>query len=334
MKKNLLYILIIIVFTSARAQSAPPVEYELSFDGVLDNREYGGAPARDETYFFARPEAEIGFRLDDSHKIMGGLTYKQEFGAPKTADNLHLLMYYHYKDSGDGGNTQFRFGAFPRVGALDLPEWFFGDDAVYSRPFVHGAALEIKRWGAEFSAWVDWTGRQADTVREAFLFGYGAGYGYGMFFARHDFMMYHLAAPGIPVPDDHVKDNGGLSVEAGIARGRAAFIDFVTFSIGGIVSFDRDRRDNIWHTPAGGFVRGEASKSRFALRGTAYVGEPQRLVWGDSFYRLNSFGRIDLIARFVNRTDIKADFFPSIHIFDKKVGFSQHFLLSVKIGND
>jgi hypothetical protein len=255
----------------------------------------------------------------------------QEFGAPKTADNLHLLMYYHYKDKGDGGNTQFRFGAFPRAGALDLPKWFFCDDSVYSRPFVHGAALEIRRFGAAFNVWVDWTGRQADTVREAFLFGYGAGYGYGMFFARHDFMMYHLAAPGIPIPDDHVKDNGGLSVEAGIARGRVAFIDSVTFSIGGIVSLDRDRGDNIWHTPAGGFVRGEASKGWFALRGTAYSGEPQRLVWGDSFYGLNSFGRIDLIARFVNKRDVTADLFPSIHFFSNKVGYSQHFLLSANI---
>ena len=322
--KNIVYAIVACVAVFAGSVWAAPVDYRLSFDGVLDNREYGGGPTKDETFFFARPEAEAGFRLDDSHRIAGGLTYTQEFGAPEAADNLHPLMYYRYE--GDGGNTRFRFGAFPRFGALDLPEWFFSDDAAYARPFVHGAALGIDRWGAAFSVWVDWTGRQADTVREAFLFGYGAGYGYGMFFARHDFIMYHLAAPGIPVPDDHVKDNGGLSAEAG-GGGRVAFVDSLSLSAGGVVSLDRDRGDGVWHTPVGGFVRGYAAKGWFALRGAAYSGEPQRLVWGDSFYGLNSFGRVDLIARFVSRRGMEAGFFQSVHFFSGKAGYSQHFVL-------
>jgi len=327
MKKLLL---IITVFAAhANAQRAPLTEYGVSFTGVLDNREYGGGPANDETFFFARPEAEIGLALDDSHKILGGLTYLQEFGAPESADNLHLLLYYHYNRD----EIQFRFGAFPRSGTLDLPEYFFSDTAAYFRPFLHGAVLEIKRWGGKFNVWVDWTGRQADTVREAFLFGYGVGYGYGIFFAKHDFMMYHLAAPGIPVPDDHVKDNGGLSAEAGVSYGRMAFIDSLMLSVGGVVSLDRDRGEDVWRTPAGGIVRGEAVKGWFALRGTAYSGEPQRLAWGDSFYGLNSFGRIDLIARFAKRREIKADLFQSIHFFSNKVGYSQHFVLSAGFGD-
>jgi len=335
MKKLLPYALTIII-TVITAQPAPIIEYNVSFTGVLDNREYGGGPTKDETFFFVRPQTEIGFRLDDSHKIFGGLTYMQEFGAPESADNLHLLLYYHYKgdstQQGYLGVSHFRFGAFPREGALDLPEWFFSDDAAYSRPFVHGAVLEMKRFGAAFNVWVDWTGRQADTVREAFLFGYGLGYGYGIFFAKHDFMMYHLAAPGIPVPDDYVKDNGGLSAEAGVSFGRIVFIDTLSLSVGGIMSLDRDRGEGVWRTPAGGFVRGEAGKGFFLLRGLAYSGEPQRLVWGDSFYGLNSFGRIDLIARFNKKQFVTADLFQSIHFHSKKTGYSQHFVLRAEIG--
>jgi len=339
MKKNLPYILTIITITAftAYAQAIPPIEYNVSFTGVLDNREYGGAgPVKDETSFFARPQAEIGLLLDDSHKILGGLNYTQEFGAPESADNIHLLLYYHYKgDSAQPnylGVSHFRFGAFPREGAVDLPEWFFSNDADYSRPFVHGAAMEIKRWGAALNAWVDWTGRKADTVREAFLFGYGLQYGYGIFFAKHDFMMYHLAAPGIPIPDDYVKDNGGLSAEAGVSFGRISFIDTLSFSAGGIMSLDRDRGEGVWRTPAGGFVSGETGKSFFVLRGFAYSGEPQRLVWGDSFYGLSSFGRVDLVARFNRKQFVTADLFQSIHFGNNKVGYSQHFVLRAEIG--
>jgi len=335
-KLNIVLALALAAAVSLYGQTAPLIEYNVSFTGVLDNREYGGGPEKDETVFFARPQAETGFLLDDSHKIFGGLTYTQEFGAPASADNLHLLLYYHYErdsaQSGYLGVSRFSFGAFPRAGAIDLPDWFFSNDAAYARPFVHGAALEIKRRGAALNAWVDWTGHKADTVREAFLFGYGMKYGCGFFFAKHDFMMYHLAAPGIPIPDDYVKDNGGLSVETGVSFGRIGFIDTLSFSAGGIMSLDRDRGEGVWHTPAGGFVSGEVGKSFFALRGFAYGGEPQRLFWGGGFYGFDAFGRVDLVARFNRKQFVTADLFQSIHFFDKKIGYSQHFILRAEIG--
>jgi hypothetical protein len=319
--------LCLLAAASPRAYSA--VEYRLSADGVLDNREYGSEPFADQTIFFARPEAEIGVSPDKYHKIRGGLGYTLEFGAPASADMLYPLFYYLY----DGENARFRFGAFPRAGAIDPPEWLFGPDAAYGRPFVQGAAASIGKRGAEFGAWVDWTGRQADTTREAFLFGYGAKYRRGAFFARHDFMMYHLARSSSAPLGENIRDNGGASIEIGAAPGGVPYLDSLSLSAGAIASADRERGEYDWRTGGGGFVSGFASGGFLGIRGFAYYGGPTLLLWGGEHYRsgLSAFGRLDLIAQFAKKERAQAELFWSLHFFDGKIGHSQHFLLHAEI---
>jgi len=319
----------------AFAVPAFSIDYRVSLDGILDNTEYGApppSPLADRTFFLARTEGEVGVRLDGDHAVRGGLSFTQEFGAPEASDNLHLLLYYHYEDK----KTRFRFGAFPRAGAPETPEWFFGGEAAYGRPFVHGAAVEIERWDVTAGAWVDWTGRRSKTVNEAFLFGYGLKYARSQFFARHDFIMYHLAHTDPPAPDSHVRDNGGASAEVGAAFGRAAYFDTLSISIGAIGSLDRDRGDGLWNMPVGGFVSGFAGSGFLALRGLYYAGEAQRLMWGGDFYNfsdIGSFGRLDLIARFDKKENVRAELFQSFHFYDGKVGYSQHFLLHAELSS-
>ncbi|MDR2577793.1 MAG: hypothetical protein LBC70_03140 [Chitinispirillales bacterium] len=334
--------LLYLAITAAYATAAP-VDYRVSFDGVLDNREYH-SPLTDQTFFLARGELELGLVLDEYHKIRGGVAYTQEFGALETVDNLHLLLYYHYDN---GKNAQFRFGAFPRVGALGLPVWFFGDEAAYNRPIIHGAAVEFGALdGVTLGAWVDWTGRQTAVVNEAFLFGYNVELNHGMAFFRHDFIMYHLAHTRPARPNSAVRDNGGVSVEAGFLLDGNAYFDALLLSAGGIISLDRDRggRDwytgieylNIapWHTPIGGFLNGEISKSLFVVKGFFYKGEPQRLYWADdafSYSGLESYGWLDLGIRFNKKDYIKTELSQKFHLYNNKIGFSQHFLLRVEL---
>jgi hypothetical protein len=318
----------------ALAARAFSVEYRVSFDGVLDNMEYGAPSSAlvDRTIFLSRTEGEAGILLGGGHGIRGGLSFTQEFGAQESPDNLHLLLYYRY----EGEEARFRFGAFPRAGALDLPEWFFGSEAACVRPFVHGAVVEAARWGIAAAAWVDWIGRQSAVVNESFLFGYGLKYARGPFFLRHDFMMYHLAGTDPPAPGSHVRDNGGASAEAGAAFGRAACFDTLSISAGAIASIDRDRGDGLWHMPKGGFVSGFAGSGFLALRGFYYAGEPQRLMWGGDFYNfsdIGTFGRVDLMARFAKKENVRAELYQSLHFYDGRVGYSQHFLLHAELSS-
>ncbi|MDR3012827.1 MAG: hypothetical protein LBU70_06420 [Chitinispirillales bacterium] len=308
-----------------------PLEYRVSFDGVLDNREYH-RPLTDQTLFFMRGEMELGYALDERHKMRGGVSYTQEFGAPETADNLYALLYYHYDNEGRG--AQFHFGAFPRAGALELPKWFFGDEAAYYRPFVHGAAVEINTHGVTLGAWVDWTGRQTEIVNESFLFGYGAKYRHGWFFAEHDFMMYHFAHTDPYTPGEHVQDNGGASAEIGVILGGYKYVDTLWLAVGGMVSLDRDRGDNVWYTPAGGFVRGEANKAFFLLRFFYYTGEPQRFIWGDDFFAFSELGtllRLDAGIRFNDKRHFSMELSQSFHFYNNRIGYSQHFLLKAEL---
>ncbi|MCL2182967.1 MAG: hypothetical protein FWB85_05805 [Chitinispirillia bacterium] len=347
----------------AIAAAAPAAEYRVSLDGVLDNREYGGImPGESGTFFFTRTEAEAGLAVEGCHKIRAGLLYMQEFGAPASfenarilpftpasADNPQALLYYHYDDS----SLQFRFGSFPRAAALSLPEWLFGGEISYYRPFIHGAAVEANQWGVTASAWADWTGRQDVGIRESFLFGYGIGYKRGPLFARHDFMMYHLAPslsvfyPPEDIPRDYVYysgvyDYGGLSAEAGAAFGATSKFDSLSVSAGAVASLVRDRAgDGIWYTPTGGFISGFAASGFLAVRGLAYFGEAQTQFWGSEFWRTGwlispdagAYARLDLIARLTIKENVRAELFQSFHTVGENypnrwpIGYSQHFIL-------
>ncbi len=350
---------------------ASPIDYRVSFDGILDNREYGAPPNRplnDETFFFARGTAEVGLAVDDENRIRAGFIPTVRFGTPDTARiPINALLYFQHESR----HARFRFGAFPRrfgvsrpkadsvsirndafpqIGALDrLPAWFFGDEAAYRRPYVHGAAVDVgSDWGLTAGTWVDWTGLRDTAVNEAFLFGYGVSYERGPFFARHDFMMYHFARPLDPTYGEAVKDNGGISAEVGAAWGhfdklndRFRYIDTIAVSAGVIASLDRDRADMVWHTPAGGFISGMVGYKMLAIRGFYYAGQPQRMAWGGCFYNysgIESFGRGDVILRFFNKdrmlknTNLSAELTASFHFFDGKIGSSQHFILHADYG--
>jgi len=310
------------------------IEYRVAVESVLDNKEYGGYPAEDGTLFFVRNETEIGIKVDEgqNHQLRSGFSYLQEFGAPESADNFHLLLYYQYRDD----NLFFRIGSFPRASSLSLPDWFFNDSAAYFRPFIHGAVVNAAKWNTTFNAWVDWTSRQTDEIRETFLFGGGVRYDYDIYFVKQEFIMYHRAAPGVALENDHVWDNGGLSGGAGASFREISFIDSVILGFGGLMSLDRYRGDGNWHTPAGGYINASASKSFFTARGFFYNGKSQRMhFWGDPFYTVPTFGRLDLAVNFIKNQAVSAKFFQSMH-FSKEggTGYSQHFILNAEIGGN
>ena len=341
LKSSLLLCLAISVIQAAS------IDYRVSFDGVLDNREYGARPVyplNDETFFFARGAFEIGAAINDENLIRGGLMPAVWFGTPDTAKiPLNALLYFQHESR----FTRFRFGAFPRrEGVIEsIPVWLFGDESAYRRPYVHGAAVDVGGFrGLNAGAWVDWTGLRDTSVNEAFLFGYGLTYGRGVLFARHDFMMYHLAKTLDPAPNEAVKDNGGVSAEIGAAWGGVVkYIDTAAVSIGLTASLDRDRADMVWHTPLGGFAGGFVGYKLLALRGFYYTGQAQRTAWGGCFYRysgIESFGRGDVILRFFKKyrggkgaagTDLNAELISSFYLLNGKVGSSQHFILRADI---
>jgi hypothetical protein len=312
-----------------------PVDYHVSFDGIVDNREYGvrsDYPTLvDNTVLLTRGAADARFAVHDEHKIVLGLAWSLEFAFPKRpldfALSLPLLYYLHESEI-----LQFRFGIFPRAGIFDAPVWLYGEDNAYFRPNILGAALKTGAiYGASASAWVDWTGHRSEETRESFLFGYGLKYERGIFFAKNDFLMYHLALPLNPPPDMHVMDNGGISAEAGAAIGKTAYLDTAALSAGAIASLDRDRGDNVWHNPIGGFVSGFIGSGALAMRGFYYNGQAQRIRWGSNLYAysgMESFARADAILRFNKKENVNAELFASFYLFGNgKVGTSQHFIL-------
>ncbi|MCL2690339.1 MAG: hypothetical protein FWE57_10915 [Chitinispirillia bacterium] len=369
--------------------SVSAFEYRLTLDGVLDNYQYrvfedDGFPKtfRDRTNFFTRVQPEVGVPIEGSHKIRSGFTYLQDFGAEAKSENLHLLLYYHYDDE----RLQFRFGSFPRADALDIPEWFFSREFAYYRPFVHGAAGEIRiDENITFSAWADWLIRPSTIVyngvdshygdittidRHQTIFGARLGLSRGIFFARCDFMMRHYHDTyfwNYNFDGEFIRNNAGISAEMGAAWGQTALSDTLMVSGGPIMGLERViRGSHIWqkgdvlYTPAGGFVSAFAASRILGMRGFMYTGEPLRMphgrdqwAWRWQFnedggrYRdswLETYGRLDLMARLVKKENIRAEFTQAFHLHYthnnpvkelngiSPLGFSQHFLLHAEFG--
>jgi hypothetical protein len=364
--------------------SASRFESRLYVDGIFDNHAYGsGYPVtfEDRTHLYARVHPEFGFRIAGSHKIRSVIICDLE-----PQGGLHIYttygFYYHY----DTERLRLRLGSFPRK-VLDIPVWFFSKD---SRLVIlgGGAAIEINHQDFTAGAWVDNKPRHDNVnrpwhnsyVKKQFSFGAKLGYNpSSIFFTRGDFIMtHHYSYPWFRNFPHHsyVEDNGGVSFEAGAAWEKTAFSDTLRVSAGAIMGLYRyeyryegadifwyppDGGNNIWRTPGGGFVNAFAAKGILGMRSFLYIGEPQRMWYGNDQWAwhwnarqwrynpatyIQTYSRLDWLARLHLKENVRAEFTTAFHLLHNTrkdpdlrtykgtttLGQSQHFLLRAEFG--
>ncbi len=302
-------------------------EWDAGFDGFLDNREYFSIEVP-QTIFGSRIWGEVGASLSDGHSFKAGMNYLYEFGYHLDSYAPDITMYYRYEDHG----INFRIGSFPRSGLLDFPISLLSDTLLYYRPNIEGVYLGYKgKWGYQ-KVFIDWTSRQTDDSYERFIFGFSGRLQAGILYMNHHLMMGHFAGKGIPEPDHHLRDNGGFDFNLGTDLSEKVFLDSLTFSGGGLVSLDRIRGvDDGWQTPAGFVGRFTACYRWMGINGLIYRGQGHTFLYGDPFYKLDRYGRIDLYYMPFRSEKVSLKINFVLHFSKNQLDYSQQILLSMAL---
>jgi len=299
-------------------------EWLAGFDGFLDNREYYSIHIP-KTIFGSRFRAEVGGSIDGIHRLRVGINYLYEFGTAIDANKPNLTLYYEYHNEG----VMLFVGAFPRRDLLRYPRALLSDTLNYYRPNIEGLYAGYSWYWGQQNAFLDWTSRQSDTAHERFMAGTSGKLFFRDFFLSNYFLMSHFAGTAINDPDQSVRDNMGYNIDAGVDLSGKTFLDSLCISAGILGSFDRVRADgDEGHTPVG-FLGQAIFLYKFAgVAATYYAGEGQTLLYGDPFYRLDRYGRTDLLFISFRRGPVEMKIDVGIHFAGGQIDYSQQLWVS------
>jgi hypothetical protein len=281
---------LILLYAACMDSRAQQFEWKTGFFGFFDNREYFNSFIIPQTIGGANFSAEAGFEINPKNSFRAGLGYTYEYGSK--GDYLLPDMIIYFK--GEWKPATFYIGSFPRHQLITQPLAMLTDTLIYYRPMVEGMFIEHRReWGYQ-NVWLDWTSRQTDTKRETFLIGATGGIHKGLFIYQHHLLMYHFAGPGIDIPGDHIRDNGGFSAMPGLNLGGILGLDTATISTGFLMSYDQLRHVYDVRFMWGSLTDLDINHKGFGLHGVYYRGDGQVFLYGDGFYKSSSYGRADV----------------------------------------
>jgi len=237
-------------------------------------------------------------------------------------------MYYQYNSE----KVDFLMGSFPRRDKLAYPLAFLSDTLNYFRPNIKGAIARYKGNNWCQSVFIDWMSRKTDERPERFIFGLSGHLRRGVFSIENHFLMAHLAAKEIPDPDFNLRDNGGANVNLGLDLSGYCILDTLVLKAGGIISLDRIRDDDpVWQTPAGFLGQLSTRYRSIGLDALYYRGQGHTFFYGDPFYKLDSYGRIDLYVMPFRKENISLKINFVMHIARGQLDYSQQLLMSIAI---
>jgi hypothetical protein len=302
-------------------------KWNTGFHGFFDNREYFNKFIEPQTIFGSRLYADAGFMVNENNRFRAGFNYLYEFGSKGDLIAPDITMFYH----GFTKHVNFYIGAFPRHDLVTHPFVLLTDTLEYFRPNVEGMYLGFKTGWAYHNIWIDWTSRQTDSRRETFLIGGEGMLRKGILFYQHNFIMYHFAGPAIPIPGDHIRDNGGITLSVGVDLSSQMFLDSMTVKTGAVFSYDRIRHEYDFKYPLGTINNLLLMYKNFGVMGTYYYGNSQILLYGDGFYKSKNYGRIDLFYMNNKSALMNGKLQFSFHIIPGNIDYSQSFVIRVNL---
>lgn len=307
-------------------------EYNVSFYGFGDNREFSNSKmAPSQTILGERTSFEIGTTLEENHQFRVGLNHLFEFGSDIDFNQPKLTAYYHFSDK----KKEFYFGAFPRMDVMDFPLAILTDTLHYYRPNIEGF-LGKYTWEQGYQGgFVDWTGRQSEEVREAFLAGTFGKINMNQFFFENYLVIYHLANDASADPDVHIQDNAAFAFYLGTDLKKLIPLQKAYIKVGTLGSFFRERSVTDGYIKAWSFVGELYGESKnFALKTSWHAGDGHRITFGDRFYDADSYVRTDIFWKFIKAGNIQGKFNWSFHLVDgEHLDSSQQLSLIYRFGN-
>jgi hypothetical protein len=320
-------ITVIALQTNAFAQR---LDWRIGLLGFADNREYKSEVQIPQSFLGTQFIPEFGVSIDSLHRIGLGVNLLNEFGGEKLVNNVGFQFYYQFT----GKYFNFKFGSFSKNSVYgNAPKALYYDSLLYYRPNMGGLLWTLKINKFSQNMYLDWTSRQTDTQRETFIMGTFGEYHYRRLFFRNHLYMYHFAFPGIRIPNEHVRDNGVAYLCLGLNLNKVIVLDSLAISIGAIQSFERTRNVDYWHKPKGVIIEAVAEQKGFGISNSLYLGEGHKLDWGDPYYRLKNYNRLDIYFSPILFNKVKATFGISLHFAEGRVSHQQQFFVRVNINS-
>ncbi len=299
------------------------ITWKAGFNSFFDNREYFNNYINPQSILGARTYAEGGLAIDKYSEFSVGVDFMYEFGAKVKTDYIQPILYYHFNND----PFEVYMGAFQRKGLFELPYVLQTDTFQYYRPNAEGIFLKAEKSWFYQELWLDWTSRQTDTVRETFLIGGTGKIWKNSLFARYDFIMYHFAGPAISIPNDHIRDNGGFDIVAGLDLSDKTFFDTLTISTGLTMSYDRLRNVYDLDLRFGSLSEIFLLYKGLGLKNTVYFGDGQVQMVGDGMYSAKFYDRLDFIWNVFRVSKVKAQVQFSLHFLPETLDTSQKFAI-------
>ncbi len=288
-------------------------EINLLFEGIGDNREFSSRKNISQTILGTRGALELGTTIDN-HRLRVGISHLFEFGSTINSQKPLLILYYQLEKP----NTSFHFGSFPRRGLVNFPLAMLSDTLMYYRPNIEGMRGEVRWENGYQNGWVDWTGRQAIGIREAFSAATSGTIQWKSFRFQNYILLNHLAHSAIRTNEEHVNDNLGYSFLFGYYLPETENLT-IHFKAGILGSVYRER------SVTDGFINSESllidafvHYKSFAIRNVLHSGEGHKFLSGDPFYRLENYNRTDLEWYFIKHSNVNGRFNLSFHLINGK----------------
>jgi len=327
-KKACVHIIIVLgIFCSNSQSKAQTFIWDAGFNGFFDNREYYNDYSIPQTMFGVRTYGSAGLAVHEFYSFSVGLDLLYEFGSEIDKSSLVPLIYFRFHKN----PALFLLGSFHRRNLIDMPNVLQSDTILYYRPNCEGIFIELrKQWGFH-NVWLDWTSRQTETNREVFVIGASGMLKSSFLFYRQDLIMTHYALSKEPDSDDHIRDNGGLYVRAGVFHPKPVFLDSLSFSAGYTMSYDRLRNVYDYDIRNGSISELYIQYKDFGIHSTLYLGEGQVQMEGDALYSGKFYNRNDFFWKIFRKNRIEGKVEFSLHVLENVVDVSQSLLLNVTI---
>jgi hypothetical protein len=317
------------------------IKWQAGLFSFFDNTEFAGSSYQiPQTMSGVHFIPEVGLRWDTIHNIHLGFDAMHEFGSEESVDYFYPTAYYQL----DGKSFRFMMGAFPRRSTIDnYPRLFFQDSIYYYRPNVNGLFWEYRKKQGYANVWLDWTGRQSETVREAFFIGFSGRYNHGILYAQHFGYMFHFSTVMDAPVYQKLNDNWLFLTSLGVDLAGKTIFNRLDVNAGWAIGLERERRGQSDFIVQNGLLMEATIEYKvFGLFNSFYTGQGQmhyykqhsnELYWGDPIYRATTYNRSDFYINFIRNKVVNAKFIYSLHFLEGNMYHEQALKVSFNLNN-
>jgi hypothetical protein len=315
MKKQLIFrsmFLLSAIWLTSSGLFAQKFDYCVKFEGIGDNREYFSPYHNAETILGSRLSLTAGFTTDSVHRVSAGFSNFYEYGSRILEQPLVPILFYNYTSS----SLRFTMGAFPRSESFVIPSAFISERYTYFEPNIDGLAIQYQKGNGKLEVMVDWVSRQDSNRREQFWTGLHGRQKLGVLNIEAFGYLFHNAHRMNRLPGDHIEDNMGSLVLAGIDLSEHTFLNALTLKSGILTSSFRNRGNgsdfDVRHSSY------TVANAVYKWLGTEIIvkfGNQHHLAFGDSFFNnAENYSRLRLYARFFETERVKGTFAWTFHL--------------------